>query len=120
MFVASSATVLSAYTFTSDWLEIFCDVKYASCSLLCILLHYDLLFLLCALFLSPPYLICIPVPTLPFSPLFSSNCSGLHLHVDICCIYAIQLPCDCSSLSATPAQLAHSDNCSLLGCICLA
>ena len=59
-------------------------------------------------------------PTLPFPPLFSSDCSGLHHLVDICCIYAIQLPCDCSSLSAIPAQLAHSDDCFLLGCICLA
>ena len=75
-------------------------------------------FFICApLPLSSPYLIFYH--TLPF-PFFFPRCSGLHIHIDICCIYANQLPCDCSSLSGIPTQLAHSNTCFLSGWICLA
>ena len=56
----------------------------------------------CSFFLRPSssllslYLIRFLSPLFP-SPLPSSDCLGLHLHIDICCICAFQLHCNCSS-----------------------
>ena len=93
----------------------------ALCSAL-LLLIFDLLYYCLrpssSLF-SLPYL--FPVPTLSLPP-STSSCPGLHLllfHISICCISAIQLPCDCISWSGIPSLLAHSDDCFLLGRFCL-
>ena len=58
----------------------------------------------CSFFLRPSslsslYLIKFLSPLFP-SPLPSSDCSCLHLHIDICCICARQLHCSCNSFQA--------------------
>ena len=58
------------------------------------LLYSDLLFLSAPL--SSLYLIRYLSPLFP-PPLSSSDCSGLHLHINICCISALQLHCTCCS-----------------------
>ena len=56
----------------------------------------------CSFFLRPSssllslYLVRFLSPLFPF-PLPSSDCLGLHLHIDICCICAFQQHCKCSS-----------------------
>ena len=55
----------------------------------------------------------------PFPP-FLSRLLRSALHIDVCCICALQLHCDCNTFLGISSQLVHSHGCFLFRCICLA